>query len=180
MFSTSIYPQGEKETLKNVVSRFSIYYNNGSYDSVFGQFSSEMKTALPIDKTTDFLKALKSESGNISKKEFVRYERSYGVYKTNFERALYGLYISIDNDSKINGLFIRPYKEANLPKLQRNTTRMILPFKDEWTVIWGGDTKELNYHVESEAQKNAFDIVITDAKGTSFKTNGEKNEDYYA
>jgi len=22
---------------------------------------------------------------------------------------------------------------------------LILPFKEEWTVIWGGDTAELNY-----------------------------------
>lgn len=47
-------------------------------------------------------------------------------------------------------------------------------------MIWGGDTKELNYHVESQAQKNAFDIVIKDAKGNSFKTDGKTNEDYYA
>jgi murein DD-endopeptidase MepM/ murein hydrolase activator NlpD len=46
--------------------------------------------------------------------------------------------------------------------------------------VWGGDTKELNYHVESAAQKNAFDLVITDSKGSSFKTDGERNEDYYA
>ena len=44
----------------------------------------------------------------------------------------------------------------------------------------GGDTKELNYHVESEAQKNAFDILILNEKGNSFKTDGKTNEDYYA
>ena len=75
---------------------------------------------------------------------------------------------------------MKPFKESNLPKLVRNTTKLILPFKDEWTVVWGGDTKELNYHVESEAQKNAFDIVITNYKGNSYKTDGKTNEDYYA
>jgi len=38
----------------------------------------------------------------------------------------------------------------------------------------------LNYHIESEAQKNAFDIVITDNNGKTFKTDGKTNEDYYA
>ena len=33
---------------------------------------------------------------------------------------------------------------------------MKLPFKGEWSVTWGGDTKEQNYHVESVAQKNAL------------------------
>jgi murein DD-endopeptidase MepM/ murein hydrolase activator NlpD len=49
-----------------------------------------------------------------------------------------------------------------------------------WSVTWGGDTKELNYHVESKAQKNAFDLVITNENGLSHKTDGIKNEDYYA
>ena len=47
-------------------------------------------------------------------------------------------------------------------------------------MFWGGDTKELNYHVVSTAQKNAFDIVIKDGKSKSYKTDGKTNEDYYA
>lgn len=43
-----------------------------------------------------------------------------------------------------------------MPKSARNTTKLILPFTNEWAVVWGGDTKELNYHVESEAQKTNF------------------------
>lgn len=34
--------------------------------------------------------------------------------------------------------------------------------------------------MESQAQKNAFDIVVKDTKGNSFKTDGKSNEDYYA
>ena len=58
--------------------------------------------------------------------------------------------------------------------------KYFLPFKGEWTVFWGGDTKELNYHVESQAQKNAFDIIITDGNGSTHKSDGKTNEDYYA
>ena len=54
-----------------------------------------------------------------------------------------------------------------------------MPFKGEWTVFWGGDTKELNYHVVDQAQKNAFDFLITDEKGNSYKTIGQTNDDYY-
>jgi hypothetical protein len=93
---------------------------------------------------------------------------------------LFAINISLDNDSKINGLFVKPFKENNLPKMERNSSKLQLPFKGEWTVVWGGDTKELNYHVESEAQKNAFDMVIKNEKGNSYKTDGITNEDYYA
>jgi murein DD-endopeptidase MepM/ murein hydrolase activator NlpD len=70
--------------------------------------------------------------------------------------------------------------DESLPKPERNISKLQLPVNGEWTVFWGGDTKELNYHVENTAQKNAFDILITDDKGKSFKTDGQTNEDYYA
>lgn len=139
-----------------------------------------MKNALPFDKKKDFLAGLKGQAGKIIKREFVEYEKTYASYKTKFERALLSVNISIDNDSKINGLFVKPYTEKNLLKMERNLTKLELPFKGEWTVVWGGDTKELNYHVESEAQKNAFDFVVTNEKGNSYKTDGQTNEDYYA
>jgi len=127
------------------------------------------------------LKGLKSQAGQITKRQFVKYVNgTYASYKTNFERTLFAVNISVDNNSKINGLFIKPFTDENLPKIERNITKLQLPFDGEWTVVWGGDTKELNYHVENEAQKNAFDMVTKDEKGNSFKTDGITNEDYYA
>ena len=174
------FGQKEKGSYKLVADSFELNYNADNFDAIFSSFSTEMQNALPIDKTKEFLAGLKLQAGKITKREFVKYEQTYASYKTNFERALFAVNISVDNNSKINGLFVKPFKETNLPKIERNTTKLILPFKDQWTIIWGGDTKELNYHVESEAQKNAFDIVITNDKGNSFKTNGKTNEDYYA
>lgn len=86
--------------------------------------------------------------------------------------------LTLNLNNEIAGLLFKPYTEAK--EIVRNTTKMKLPFKGEWTVTWGGDTKELNYHVESVAQKNAFDILITDQKGATHKGTGEINEDYYA
>ena len=75
---------------------------------------------------------------------------------------------------------VKPFVTEKQPTLIRNISKLILPFKEEWTVFWGGDTKEQNYHVAYKAQKNAFDMIITDAKGKSYKTDGKINEDYYA
>lgn len=174
------FGQTEKVSNKNVADSFEANYNSGNFDAIFSSFSPEMQTALPLDKTKEFLTGLKTQVGKITKRQFVRYEQTYASYKTNFERALFAVNISVDNNAKINGLFVKPFKESNLPTIVRNSTKLILPFKDQWMVIWGGDTKELNYHVESEAQKNAFDFVITDSKGNSYKTDGKTNEDYYA
>ncbi len=174
------FGQTEKETSKKVSAEFEKQYNSSEYQKIFDLFSPEMKSALPIEQTTDFLRGLKSQAGNIEKREFVNYEQTYASYKTRFERAIFAVNISLDNNAKINGLFVKPFKESNLPKVDKNITQLILPFKDEWTVTWGGNTKELNYHIESDAQKNAFDFVITNEKGNSFKKDGKTNDDYYA
>ncbi|MEY8848533.1 DUF3887 domain-containing protein [Psychroserpens sp. XS_ASV72] len=173
--------QSEKETYKKVSDEFVEYYNAEDYQNVFNLFSSEMKSALPLEQTTDFLKGLMLQVGKIKNREFIKYEKgSYASYKTQFEKAVLSVNISLNAKAEINGLFVKPFVESNHPKLDRNTTSLILPFKGEWDVVWGGDTKALNYHVENEAQKHAFDIVITDAEGKSFKTDGKTNEDYYA
>ena len=79
-------------------------------------FSPEMQQALPVDKTIEFLKGLKSQAGKITNRKFVKYEtRTYASYKTTFKRAVFALNISIDENSKINGLFVKPFKDSNLP-----------------------------------------------------------------
>ena len=175
------FGQTEKATSKKVADQFENLYNNDKYDSIFAMFSTEMQNALPIEKAIDFFTGLKSNAGQIKKRKFEKYVNgTYASYKTVFEKILLTVNISINSDDKINGLFVKPYTEANLPVVKRNTTKLKLPFRGEWTVLWGGDTKELNYHVENLAQKNAFDILITDNNGSSHKNNGENNEDYYA
>ncbi|MBL4668087.1 MAG: DUF3887 domain-containing protein, partial [Flavobacteriales bacterium] len=173
--------QTEKSAYKVVAEDFEKNYNTSSFEAIFSQFSSNMKIAVPLEKLAPFLTNLKAQAGKITKREFISYKNgTVAVYKTNFERATYALNLSIDNNSKINGFAITPFKDVSLPKIDRNTTPLILPFKEEWTVFWGGDTKKLNYHVISQAEKNAFDFVIRDEKRNSFKTNGQTNEDYYA
>lgn len=181
LITSTAFAQTEKSAYKAVTDSFSRYYNDENYTAVFNLFNDDMKKALPADKTTELLTGLQEQVGNILNREFKGYENTtYATYKTQFANAVLALNISVDNNGKINGLFIKPYTETDVPTPSRNITKMKLPFNGEWTVIWGGDTKAQNYHVESPAQKNAFDIVITDSTGKSYKTNGKKNEDYYA
>lgn len=173
--------QIEKDNSKKVSAEFEKLYNSDKFQNIFDLFSAEMKSALPLEKTNEFFNRIKSQSGDIKSREFLKYKNvTYASYKTKFERALFVVNISLDKESKINGLYIKPFKEDNLPKLERNQTNLILPFNEEWNVFWGGDTKELNYHVVNESQKNAFDILIIGGNGKSFKTDGKTNEDYYA
>jgi murein DD-endopeptidase MepM/ murein hydrolase activator NlpD len=176
---TIVVAQAENPAYKTIADKFEHYYNQENFDSLFNLFSTDMQKALPADKTKDFLSRLKTQVGNIKQKEFTRYEASYGSYKTIFERGLFAINISVDRENKINGLFVKPFVPDNLPKMARNTSKLVLPFKGTWTVFWGGDTKAQNYHVENQAQKNAFDLMIF-KDGKSYKTDGRTNDDYYA
>src|SRR5687768_11996015 len=179
-FAVNGYTQIENINYKAVISRFEESYNKGNYDSIFYMFSSQMKKELSLEKTIKFLSETKSMGGKMLSKKFEGLESSYATYKAVFERRTYSFYLSLDNNSKINGFYIQPYIPNDLPKLQRNSTKLILPFANTWTVLWGGDTKELNYHIEVPAQKAAFDFIITDTSGKSYKTDSKTNEDYYA
>lgn len=180
LLTSLTFGQQENATYKSITDNFERNYNSDNFDAIFADFSSEMQIALPIDKTIAFFSSLKQHAGKITNREFIKYEQTYASYKTTFEKAVFAVNISIDSNSKINGFFVKPFVTDNPQKSARNISKLILPFHGEWKVVWGGDTKELNYHVESEAQKNAFDIVIIDNKGSSFKTDGKSNEDYYA
>jgi murein DD-endopeptidase MepM/ murein hydrolase activator NlpD len=170
--------QTEKDNYKLVSTKFISFFNQSENDSIVAMFSPEMKTALPIEKFTQVSDGLKQQLGAIQKIRFVRLQSASALYETSFDNAVLGMTITLNPKNEIAGLLFKPYTEAK--EMIRNTTKMQLPFKSEWTVTWGGDTKELNYHVESIAQKNAFDILIKDEQGNTHKGTGESNDDYYA
>src|SRR5919112_5073714 len=117
LFMNNLFAQTEKANYKKAADKFEIYYNEENYDSIFSMFSIQMQQALPIDKTKAFLQDLKSGAGQIIKRQFLKYENgSYASYKTAFEKALFAVNISVDNNDRVNGLLIKPFTDIALPK----------------------------------------------------------------
>ena len=130
LFFENLSAQVETPAYARVAAQFEKSYNAGTYDSIFNLFSAQMQGFLPKGKTISFLTGLKTQAGQITKREFTGYENgTYATYKTNFERAVFGVHISLDAESKINGLFVKPFVENNAPKMERNITKLKLPFK---------------------------------------------------
>ncbi|MDR1169942.1 MAG: peptidoglycan DD-metalloendopeptidase family protein, partial [Prevotellaceae bacterium] len=150
-------------------------YNSRNYDSIFMAFSDEMKKALPLNEAINFFKNLQSQAGKIINYELTEYNTVFYLYKMTFEKDVFNVSISYNEQLNIQGFYVKIFQEN-----VKNTTKLILPFDDEWTVVWGGDTKDLNYHIENVVQKNAFDFLVKDNDGRTYKTNGAFNEDYYA
>jgi hypothetical protein len=159
----SAIAQREKDNYREVSSRFVTFFNSNNNDSIVVMFSPEMNAALPLEKFSQVTMGLKTQIGNIKQVRFVRSQNATALYETTFEKATLAMSITLNSSNQIAGLLFKPYSEAKV--IERNTTKMQVPFKGEWSVTWGGDTKELNYHVESVAQKNAFDILIRDSTG---------------
>lgn len=104
----------QTDNYKTAIDNFQVNYNTEKYDKIFNDFSPEMKQALPLEKTKEFLTGLKTQYGNIENKEFITYQQvTYATYKTKFEKMVLAVNISLDNENQINGLFIKPYEELN-------------------------------------------------------------------
>jgi CubicO group peptidase (beta-lactamase class C family) len=107
-----VYSQNDRQ--HEVFKIFKAHYNAGNFENIFNSFSTEMQTALPIEKTKQFLSGLKLQAGNIKEEIFLSFEnQTFAVYKTTFEKAILTVNISIDENSKINGLYIKPFVEKS-------------------------------------------------------------------
>ncbi len=110
----------QTENYKIAIDNFQANYNAAKYDEIFNRFSPEMKQALPIEDTKQFLIGLKSQGGNIESMEFINYQQgTYAIYKTKFEKTVLAVNISLDDQNQINGLFIKPYEK---PQENENKT----------------------------------------------------------
>jgi hypothetical protein len=170
----------ETEVQKSVAVKFKMVFNQGQAQELFSMFDQNMKSAIDLDKTKELISSLNEQFGSIESMSYYKQNNSYGLYKSKFSKGeVLLVQISLDQSGSINGLFFKPFKEVEVPIIERNITKMILPFKGIWSVVWGGDNVKDNYHVESEEQKNAFDFVIEQDYNT-FTGDGKSNEQYFA
>ncbi len=173
----------QTENLQNkiAIENFVKEFNSNNYEAIFSMFSDDMQIQIPKEKSIDLLNGLKNQAGKILSYNFMRYEEvSVALYKVKFEKATFQMSFLIEN-KKIKSLLLKAFEEEITPTFLRNQTKLILPFKEEWFVFWGGDTREQNYHVDFQSQKNAIDFLIIDkSTGKSFKNDGLTNEDYFA
>ncbi len=155
-----------------------VLYNMADYSGIFALFDVEMKKALPKEQTSRFFaQNIHVPMGAITKMEYSRSDAGAYYYRTYFEKAIADMVISLNPQNQINGLRIQPLTNPNVPILERNTTKMSLPFREEWFVYWGGTQGEQNDHVAEISQQYAYDLLMVE-NGSSHRGAGTKNEEY--
>jgi murein DD-endopeptidase MepM/ murein hydrolase activator NlpD len=106
-----------------------------------------------------------------------------GTYRIDLKAgpSSFTVALAFDGAGKLSGLSI-PSLMPPLPPDPRADralkARLRLPFDGQWWVFWGGDDVTLNYHVATQGQRHAFDIVMWRDGGT-YRGDGTKNEDYH-
>ncbi|GGG34545.1 DUF3887 domain-containing protein [Bizionia arctica] len=169
----------EKENYEKVLSELETFYNEGDYNAIYNMFNYTMKKAMPPLKTNAFFGDLKNSLGDISNIEFNKLTDKAQIYKVTFASEVRDLMIFLDKNNKIGGLKVTYHRPKSLKEIERNATKMILPFNDSWFVFWGGIEKAQNYHIDYENQQFAYDFLIR-KDGATFKGDPKINESYFA
>ena len=135
------------------------------------------------------LAGIQGQTGTLDSMSGERVEEESGllVYKADckFSKVPIPLVLSVslDDEGRVAGMFVKqagpPPKAYDSPHLAYVTkTPLRLPFKGEWTVVWGGRTIEQNYHARTRDQRFALDLLIK-RDGKSHSGDGSKLTDFY-
>jgi hypothetical protein len=172
------YSQNEPENIRVVATEFQNCYNNSDDRGIYNMFDKVMKTLLLPENTTEFMNEVRSAFGLIEKMEYTGMYHSAHVYSTTFENGKSDIYFNLNNQNQIGSWYIPRNSAENGPRLERNATEMIFPFKEEAFVYWGGENRDINYHMEDLNQQYAYDILMV-ANGAPYSGDPEKNESYF-
>lgn len=110
VFGISNLSFAQDDPYSRAANFFLLNFNTGKYELIFESFSQEMKKAVPLENTKQFLTEVRNQAGKIDGLEFLNFQQgTYAAYKTSFEKSLMTVLISLDDQNKINGLYIKPH-----------------------------------------------------------------------
>jgi murein DD-endopeptidase MepM/ murein hydrolase activator NlpD len=180
LLPSTLLAQEATARFEKVANRMVKAINDANWPGVQADFGQVMLDAFPLEKLTPFFQGLVAQYGKIEKLDAGRYTPpNQAVFPAHFERGILDIKVVLDDQDKIIGLWFLPHT-PDIPKVEKHQTELSLPFKGEWLVFWGGDTKELNQHHDFPNQRFAFDFLGLDENGKTRKGDGKANEDYFA
>src|SRR6187402_1480239 len=111
IFTVNVYVQAEPANYKTAANQFKDLYNANKTDDIYGLFSAEMKTALPVDRFKATNVQLKTQLGSLLYVDILSYEEPLAVYKAKFEKATFLLNIALNKQDQFTGLVLSPYQD---------------------------------------------------------------------
>ena len=156
-------------------------YASGDAESLHKRFSPKLALSLPTTALSETLTRFKVYYGPVDKCQFINAEGNSVFFHFVCKKRPFGVRMSVDDAGAITGFSMGAvHPKVDYPVVPRTITKMSLPFKGRWYVIWGGETLAQNYHARDKHQKDAMDFIMVGPDGLSYKGEGLKNEDYFA
>lgn len=165
---------------EEVVQRMVSAINEKDYARIGSDFDQTMEDFFPLEKRQPFFEDLAAQYGKIQKLDKPRTAQpGQAIFVAHCERGKLDITVWLSDDDKVIGLLFLPHT-ADIPVPEKHETKLSLPFKGKWLVVWGGDTRELNQHHDAQNQRFAFDLLGLDDEGKTRKGEAHANEDYFA
>jgi len=154
--------------------------NKGDFAAIEREFDPALQAQMPYSKFKVLMENLMRGAGKIKQVGTPKVKwKDVAITPIEFDSGILDLRIDLDSVNMIAGIYFQPHVvELAIP--DRNAVSLSLPFKGEWAIMWGGDSKELNPHHDIKSQRFAFDINYLKGYGKSHDSTGYHNEDYFA
>ena len=155
-------------------------FNSQDFRGVVTLFQRNLLKSGQIKQLSDNLEYIYGVAGEIKGMRFINRSDNGLNYVSIHENTAMDIVFQVDEQCELISYLINTHYPDSLPKLERNTTTMKLPFQGEWYVEWGGPDLEQNYHNAHRNMQGAFDFTMKDQNGKHYRDDGKSNEDYYA
>ena len=165
----------------------------GRYAVVEAGFTPEMKRTVPASTLSAVFDPLRPQLGDfhriVSHRILDQTDHVVLEVDAQFKKSnnLLRLNIVFESKGRIAGLRLLPSQKTaptegpEKPYAEyRTKTDLVLPFEGTWTVANGGRKQDQNRHVGNRNQQYAYDFHIVESNRDSHRTDGMKNEDFYA
>jgi murein DD-endopeptidase MepM/ murein hydrolase activator NlpD len=165
-----------QKTTRNFINRF----NSQDFRGIASLFKPGALNKQQITSMSNNLTYLFRAAGGIKHMRFSNQQANRISYISIHEKTSMELIFQMDDQCNLLSYKIDTHFPDSLPQLERNTTSLSLPVQGEWYVKWGGPGVAQNYHNAHRNMKGAIDFIRRDQDGKSYRSDGKKNEDYYA
>lgn len=156
------------------------HFNRQDFRGVVSLFPPRALDGQQIKRLNNNLRYIRGVAGEIRSMQFDGQTSNRIIYKSIHENTAMDIIFQVNESCQLVSYKIDTHYPDSLPLLEKNITSMRLPFQGEWYVKWGGPGLDQNYHNAHRNMKGAFDFIRKDHSGKSYRTDGKKNEDYYA
>jgi hypothetical protein len=168
-------PRSIVEVAGEVVRRI----NERDGAGIHSLYGDRMRARFSEEGTSRFVSAVADSVGRIVASDADAADGSdRASYHLRGERSEAHMELAVDPQGRITLLRITPVRAE--PPVTRSTIPLVLPFRGQWFVDWGGDTPADNHHVGHGSQRRAADLVIHGADGRTHRADGKNNDDYLA